>query len=513
MKLEDNQNASISTGAPLVLQEQSNCWTTAKADQASIIIDADAYFQHARNIMLKAEKQLLLIGWDFDARIFLGDNSEDGAPNRLGPFLSWLAEKRPELQIYILRWDVGAVKTLFRGTTIFSLIKWMSHPNITTKLDSFHPFGSSHHQKIVVADDSFAFCGGIDMTIDRWDTREHMDDNPARIEPSGKAYGPWHDATMALQGQVAQKLGDLCRMRWEQAGGKPIAPPKTNMTHWPDNLPVDFTNQSWAIARSLPEMPERPAVHESEQLFLDLIRSAKHYLYIENQYFASRKVALAIADRLQQEDCPEIVIVMPQTANGWLEPIAMDTARAHLLEALRKIDGHHKLAIYWPCTAKGEAIYVHAKILIMDDHILRVGSSNLNNRSMRLDTECDVLLDTEVAGNSDNNHRIRAIRDDLLCEHLGCDDAVLQAKLKETGSLISTINALCQPDGRRLCIYEVEDLSEVEKFLAENKILDPEGPQEMFEPLTKRSLTSGIKARALRIRDRLHIPYRRRQAS
>jgi phosphatidylserine/phosphatidylglycerophosphate/cardiolipin synthase-like enzyme len=87
-----------------------------------------------------------------------------------------------------------------------TVLKWMRHPRIHTKLDGFHPTGASHRQKIVVIDDCFAFCGGIDMTGERWDTRAHRDRDPGR-NVSGSAYHkPWHDATTALQGPVAAAL-------------------------------------------------------------------------------------------------------------------------------------------------------------------------------------------------------------------------------------------------------------------------------------------------------------------
>ena len=92
------------------------------------------------------------------------------------------------------------------------------------KLDGAHPPGASHHQKIVVIDDSLAFCGGIDMTGDRWDTREHRDDEPRRITPGGAPYAPWHDATTAIEGPAAAALGELARDRWRRAGGAALAP-------------------------------------------------------------------------------------------------------------------------------------------------------------------------------------------------------------------------------------------------------------------------------------------------
>ncbi|MGS3006961.1 hypothetical protein AB2874_25635, partial [Escherichia coli] len=93
--------------------------------------------------------------------------------------------------------DIGALKSIFRGKTLFTVWKWARHPRIHVKLDAHHPTGSSHHQKIVSIDDCLAFCGGIDMTAERWDTRAHRDDDPGRRLPGGGLYKPWHDATTA----------------------------------------------------------------------------------------------------------------------------------------------------------------------------------------------------------------------------------------------------------------------------------------------------------------------------
>ncbi|MEG3125625.1 phospholipase D-like domain-containing protein [Sphingomonas sp. GB1N7] len=437
--------------------------------------------------MLKAEHQILLIGWDFDARIDLTPDGDtgDGAPRNVGDFIYWLVKHRPELQVYTLRWDVGALKTLVRGSTVFTIAKWMTHARIHTKLDGYHPVGGSHHQKIVVIDDCLAFAGGIDMTSERWDTREHLDDQPCRTEPgSTEQYKPWHDATTALSGPVASALGQLCRDRWELAGGKAIAPPPATTDCWPDGLDVDFADIRVAVSRTEPEMPEHQQVIEIEQLYLDLIARAKRHIYAESQYFASRCIAEAIALRLDEADGPEIVIINPTTAQGWLEPIAMDTARARLFQALKHHDTHGRLRMYHPVTKGGRPIYVHAKILVIDDQVLRVGSSNFNNRSMRLDTECDVTIDADHGADP---KCIGAIRNGLIAEHLGLEVDRVATCLTDTGSLIATIDRLRTP-GRTLVDYEVPELSDVEKWLADNEVLDPEGPGEMFESLSKRGL-------------------------
>lgn len=464
--------------------DEGGFWRVATADRMSVIIDAEDYFRHARSAMLKARHRIMLIGWDFDARIRLIQEGVDPAePATVGEFIHWLVERTPTLEVFLLRWDVGALKTLLRGSNILTIAKWMANARIHTKLDSFHPHGGSHHQKIVVIDDCLAFCGGIDMTGSRWDTRAHLDADDRRIEPNGKPYKPWHDATTALQGPVAAALGELGRDRWHRAGGKPVDAVDGISDCWPDDLRPDFRAISVGIARTRPDMPDCPEVREIEALFVDQIRHARHSIYAESQYFASRKIAEAMADRLAEEDGPEIVIVNPQTAQGWLEPIAMDTARARLFTAIKRRDRWNRLRLYHPFTADGVPIYVHAKVMIVDGETLRIGSANMNNRSMGLDTECDVIVDAGREG----RESVITIRDGLIAEHLGVLIETVTAHIDRHGSLIAAIEALRGP-GRSLRPYEVPDLSEVEKWLADNEILDPESPSEMFEAMTRKGL-------------------------
>ena len=209
-----------------------NCWRIERAQRAALIVDAADYFRLAREAMMRARSQIVLIGWDFDSRISLVGDCADGAPTTLGPFLTWLPKNRPELQIYILKWDVGALYLLGRGTTALRIARWAASPQIHFKLDGAHGFGASHHQKILTIDDQLAFCGGIDMTAERWDTREHRDNDNGRRRPTtGRRYAPWHDATMAVDGPAARALGDLARQRWATAGGNEI--PKPNNGNHP----------------------------------------------------------------------------------------------------------------------------------------------------------------------------------------------------------------------------------------------------------------------------------------
>lgn len=470
-------------------------WREAHATQFALIVDADNYFRHARAAMLNARQRIMLIGWDFDTRILLGDQPPaDGGPDTLGKFVLWLVKRNPALDIYILRWDVGVLKAFVRGTHWITAARWYAHPRIHGKLDHSHPAGASHHQKIVVIDDDFAFCGGIDMTGSRWDTRAHSPDDPRRVDPKDKPYPPWHDATSAIEGDAARQIGALAELRWTLAGGKPLTPPATGLGGWPEALKPDMTDVTIGIARTMPAMDDRAPAHEIEALYVAMIEAARRSIYVETQYFASRRIAEAIARRLAEPDGPEIAVVHPEHADGWLEQVAMDSARARLHSALRRFDpSARRFRLYHPFDAAGTAIYVHAKIMIVDDRIVRIGSSNLNNRSMRLDTECDVMVDAARTGNAGAVRRIAAIRDDLLAEHLGCTAEAVGTAIGERG-LIGAIEAL-RGEGRSLRPYVQPELTETDAALADSKLLDPEGPDEMFEPLaTRRKLTDRLRA-------------------
>ena len=129
------------TSAEAMLETGRNCWRIERAGRASLIVDAADYFRLVRQAMVSAERQILLIGWDFDTRIALLPKAADEGPTELGPFLSWLPKQRPGLEIHILKWDLGAIKLLGRGTTPLRLAWWAARNDIHFKLDGAHAPG------------------------------------------------------------------------------------------------------------------------------------------------------------------------------------------------------------------------------------------------------------------------------------------------------------------------------------------------------------------------------------
>ena len=470
-------------------------WRFVRAKRASVIVDAADYFAIMQAAMLAARFRIFLIGWDFDTRIHLAEGRywwqrawKKKYPARLGSFIAWMIRNRPTLEVRILKWSFGVFKFTYRGSMWIDLVRWIRHRRIDFKFDSAHPVGSSHHQKIAVLDSSLAVCGGIDMTGQRWDTRDHEENDKRRKTPNGRRYDPWHDASMMMEGEVAEALSDLGRDRWIRAGGKPLMPIRApEKSLWPEGLYATFENVEVGIARTRSKHRDWKAIREIEALFVQHIERAQRFIYAESQYFASRKVGEAILKRMEEDDPPEILIVHPEHADGWLEQQAMDHARAELVRCIEQADHKGRFSIWTPFSGE-TPIYVHAKIMIVDDEIFRIGSANLNNRSMGLDSECDVFVDSKRPGNEHAGDAIAALRHSLLAEHTGLDEAEIGELHARHGSMAALIDHAQEPGGRTLQRYHPPELNGVEEGLAESGLLDPDDPDDLFEPFAKGGL-------------------------
>ncbi|RYH28606.1 MAG: hypothetical protein EON54_23210 [Alcaligenaceae bacterium] len=294
---------------------------------------------------------------------------------------------------------------------------------------------------------------------------------PARLHAIGRG-PPWHDATTCLTGPAASALGDLARMRWRLATGENLERPVPAAEIWPQSLTPQFERVNVKVARTWAAYEDTPQVSEIEKATIKIIRQVRSSLYIESQYFASRLIAGEIAKRLQEPDGPEIVVINPETASGWLEEKTMDSARVILRELVSKADRHDRFRLLYPVNAQGTSIYVHAKIMIADDTVLKIGSSNLNNRSMGFDSECDLIID----GVSEcERTAIRSIRARLLAEHLGRTEEDVQAHLDQSDSIIRALSAMSR-EGRGLHEVPQRELSDVDRQLASTKMTDPERP-------------------------------------
>lgn len=442
----------------------------------ALLVDAAAYFAALAAAAERAERAIRIVGWDVHSRLRLRrDPDRSGLPDELAPFLDALCARRPDLQVQLLDWDFAMLYALERESFPVFRLGWRTHDRMRFELDARHPLGASHHQKLVVIDDALAFVGGIDLAASRWDTREHRPEDPRRQKPDGTRYGPFHDVQAAVDGAAARALAELARERWRRATGEALAPVEGGGDPWPAELVPDLRDVPVAIARTEPGFDGRAEVREVERLHLDAIAAARQRIYVENQYLTASRVGEALARRLEEADGPEVVMVLPRSCSGWLEETAMGVLRARLVRRLRQADRHARLRLLHPVVG-GERrvdVHVHAKVMVVDDAYLRVGSANLSNRSMGLDTECDVAVEAE--GNAQTARAIAGFRDGLLAEHLGVAPESFAAAVGETGSLAGAIERL-RGGARTLEPLEAEVEAWLDAVVPEG--VDPERPVE-----------------------------------
>lgn len=483
-------------------REGENCWRVAQASRVACLVDGEDYFRAFKQAACAARKSILIVGWDVNSRIALEfpDRAMAGVPNQLGPFLDHLLKRRQDLRIHVLNWDSPLLYKLDREWLPRLRLDWLTHKRAFYALDNQHPVGAAQHQKMVVVDDAVAFVGGIDLRAGRLDSRAHDPNDERRREPGGEIPQPHHDIQICVSGEAARAIGAIARERWEVATGEALASPDSAADEadiaalWSGGLDVDFHGHPVAIARTRAAWQDLGEMRQVEALYLSSIAAARKTIYIENQYLTSASVGEALAARLREKGGPEIVLILPREPSGWIEQTAMGMNQRRLLAMLREADHEQRLHVHIPMTGEGAdvAIMVHAKAMVIDDAFLRIGSSNLNNRSMGLDSECDIALEAEPG--SEAAARITRFRDDLLAEHLACDVETFTRAIAEEGSLAGAIIRLRQDRGRTLIDFPVTLPDQLDIAIGEAGILDPTAtpePERLADDLTEDSIARG----------------------
>jgi uncharacterized membrane protein YdjX (TVP38/TMEM64 family) len=283
---------------------------------------------------------------------------------------------------------------------------------------------------------------------------------------------------MLVEGRPAERLGQLARERWRRSRGWriPVVQAEMPVAAWPGEVDVGLRDVPVAISRTEPPYEGQPFVDEVKQLYLAAFGAARRFIYIENQYFTARELAEALARRLAEPDGPEVVLVLPRETGGWLEQVTMDVLRARMLALMREADVHGRLRVYYPHQpGLGEAcIGVHSKLLIVDDRLLRIGSSNTSSRSLGLDTECDLAVE---AGPGDRRVGvfIRGLRRRLLAEHLGCSAAAVAGAERAHDGLIGAVESL-RGDERSLRELDGCVPGELDDMVPDSGLVDPSEP-------------------------------------
>ncbi len=423
--------------------------TTARS--AAFITECQTYYKAVWQAIQKAERSVFITGWDIDSRIELlrgGDKPDPGKNYSLLCTINRKAYASPRMRFYLNKWKPSII--YFKERESFPRLKWYARTpsNVHMCLDDVIATGGSHHQKIVIIDDRIAFSGGMDIALGRWDTPDHLPDNPLRTGPIGP-YAPYHDLQIALEGEAVRELANLARWRWKRATGfsaLPFTPGGNDV--WPEALQKQLFNFSLLISQTFPQMKDIGEKREIEEILIHNINKAKDFIYIENQYLTYEPIARFLNERLKT--CPDLRILLLSSYNpqGPLEKGVMWQGRINFREILMDGISRDRVRLLCPVSRREdgseEAIRVHAKLMIVDDRYLHIGSANLNGRSMGHDSECDIVC---IAGNEKHRMAITALRNSLIEKF---SSTKIEGKID--------FDRLLRPEaGKHLILHEIDD--------------------------------------------------------
>ena len=477
----------------MLLNDGETCLRVARADRAALLIDMACYFEAAKIAMQAAKRSVHLLNWAFEQDTFFnpGPDCSGEEGDRIGNFLKALADANHDLDIRILCWDSAMPVAATQRFFPFADRKAFDGSRVKFKLDNKLPLGACHHQKMIVIDDQIAFCGGGDIGPDRWDTTAHLDDDPRREKTrrDHKDFDSRHEVMGIVDGEAAVMLGEVFRDRWRRATGETVEPCRlTTSTAWPACVTPDFQGINAGAARTHAAWRGHPEVREVEALHVASIKGAQRAVYMENQYFTSPLVAEALAVRLREVDGPEVVLISTEHSPSYFDQATMDKTRFDFVSHLQTADLHKRFRAYSPVTTLGRTIIVHAKLTIIDDRLLRIGSANINNRSMGFDTECDLVLEASGETKAASQSRIAALRTELLAHWMGCSPEVVARALDDRrGRLTAALEALRNAGYTRLRPIVPGEMNPVSALVAKHHVGDPVAPSDAWKPWRRRS--------------------------
>lgn len=451
----------------LILRAQ-NVWKKARAEEAGVLVDAADYYLAFYEAARQAKRTILLSGWQFDSGVPIvrGDDAPPGAEVKLLPLLNELCEGNPNLQVYVLAWDFHLVFAVEREWMQKLYFQWLTNERLHFRFDETTPEEASHHQKFAVIDRDLSFLGGIDLCEERWDDRQHRHSNPLRLS-QGEPAKPYHDVQAYFTGcEVADALRELFVDRWSRSEGNPLKLADSESSERLEYRPrggLSLGQGEVALSRTDPRGPGE-TVREIEALFVEGIHAAESLIYIETQYFSSRAIRDAFIQRIEQRHRPalQIVVVLNVEPEAIKEELAIGLRQAKVLMQVSAAaaNSKHALGIY-STRCEGEALdrpstYIHSKLLIVDDRFFTIGSANLTNRSMGVDTELHASWEAARGSREEQEltERIKSIRVSLLAEHTGLLETDSRRAIEafaEPDGLVERLDALTQADGARLC--------------------------------------------------------------
>lgn len=412
-----------------IFRPEVNCRAVATADYAAPLVDCVNYYKALHEAISVAQHSVFVFGWDIDGRIKLLRDGSSKTP-RLFDLVCARAAANPQVQFYLNRWDYSLF--MAKDREAYGSWRWRHRtpPNVHYCLDGATPTGASHHQKIILVDDEVAFCGGMDIAQDRFDSREHRPSNHVRIDQGPldgdfHCFEPYHDTQMVMTGDIVKQFSQIARERWLRGCGAESIPIREvdNLRQlpaaWPQSVEPVFRNVRMAVSETLPRWDNVPLTEHIEQLYIDMINRAERFIYMENQFLVHKGIAHALNQRLREKPLLRVLMVSCYDPRGQMEKKAMWHGRVlfrDIIESGGVAERVTMASVFTRSKGKQAPVRMHSKLMIVDDGYLRIGSSNINNRSMYMDTECDVVIEAQ---NDATRESIIALRNDLIREHTG----------------------------------------------------------------------------------------------
>ena len=482
-------------------------WQVHEHVRSGLLIDADDYYRAFYVAALEAKRSILILGWQFDSDVQLlrgGDvpHGRDPKEFELLLLLDRLCRERPELEVKMLAWDHSLIFSLEREVLQKIVFDISSCDRLQFKTDGTVPWGGSHHQKVAIIDGQVAFMGSADICQDRWDTSAHVSHDPLRVSRKDVPHKPYHEVQAVFGGETARLFVELFAERWEHATGTKLDTEQL-VSHENDDLleriPVTLPMPTAPVgfSRTVPAGEGRDHVHEIRDLYVRAIQRAEHMIYIETQYVTSKCVRDALVSRMKDTARPklDIVLVLPQKPEKLKEEVFIGGTQADVVSEIVAAarETGHALGIYDVAIPNGNGtdafVYIHAKLMIVDDVFFTMGSANLANRSMTVDSEINATWVAQ-AGDHELHAAIRRARVRLLLEHLGdVPDGVRVAAGRR--GLVARLDRVARKGKGRLRQYDLrrETPSAIAKAMSDlaNDYVDP---TDGIEPLPPESVPS-----------------------
>jgi phospholipase D1/2 len=433
-------------------------WRVHPQTRSGILIDARDYYCAFYRLAKRARRSILLLGWQFDSDVPLVRGKDvppgvDPESVELLPFLDALCAANSDLDVRMLAWDYAIWFVLEREVLQKLSFALRTQPNFHFENDATVSQWGAHHQKLAIIDGQVAFLGSADICQDRWDTSAHACVNPERVSRSGNPCKPYHEVQAVVSGAAARSLVDIFIEPWVDRTGEALDPKDLVVPSGDERIPCEVTYPmpvaDVAIHRQFPHRLGRRAVREISDLIVEWIRSAEQLLYFETQYFTSKVIRDALIERMRAPERSklQIVFMLPQKPEALKEELAVGATQAEVLDEIARVAAEtgHDVGVY--NVAEKMPVYIHSKVMIVDDHRLTLGSANLNNRSMSLDSELNVSWSGSAVAEAIKGLRIRLLR-----EHIALD---VPPWFLDANGLVARLDAMAKKSESRLQFHDL----------------------------------------------------------